>query len=62
MTICFNCQKEGYNPIHIGDSDFVCSEKCRIEFENRRDNFLNNIVHSETEVILYLIGGMYEND
>jgi hypothetical protein len=48
---CYVCKQEidEIDPkmIHIGDGDFVCNEKCEIEFEKKRSNFFNHIGNDE---------------
>ncbi len=55
---CFHCQQEvKQNGILINqDGDFVCDEKCKDNYENERDYFFNNIVHSEEETKNWLLG------
>lgn len=42
---CFVCKNEikEMNPIHLGDGDFVCNEKCEKKFNKEKDDFFKNI-------------------
>lgn len=43
---CFQCKTEIHNEfqmIHLGDGDFVCNETCKIKFEQKRNEFFDNI-------------------
>lgn len=48
---CFNCEKE----IDIdkalrlnNDADYVCDEKCKEEYEKKRDYFLSTVIQSDS--------------
>lgn len=49
---CFVCKGEvpEYGGIHIVDGDFVCSEKCKKEYEKRRDHFFNVVIHDDKKM------------
>lgn len=44
---CFNCHKEITDEREIilvsQDGDFVCNEKCKQEYERKKEEFFNNI-------------------
>ena len=47
---CFNCKEIISNEnlmIHLGDGDFVCDNKCNIEFKKERDTFFSEIGNNE---------------
>ena len=47
---CFQCNKSlpEYGAILIScDGDFVCSEKCKEEYEKEKTHFFNVIIHDD---------------
>lgn len=59
MLTCANCKREF--PVDTGillnlAGDFVCSERCKLEYETERDNFFHHIVESEEACEKYLLG------
>lgn len=54
---CFFCKKEikGNGLLISEDGDFVCSEDCKLKYEEERDYFLNNVVASEERLLEYIL-------
>ena len=46
---CFNCQKTfpGNGILISVDGDFVCGEKCKSEYERKKEHFLSTVVPSD---------------
>jgi len=57
---CSNCNKEIKNELGMkllnSDGDFACNEKCKKEYNSKKDKFFNEIVHNEKKTINYLKG------
>jgi recombinational DNA repair protein (RecF pathway) len=58
---CFVCQKQlKTNGIRINaDGDFVCSPKCKKQYEKDKNYFFSNIVSSKQKTLEYLLGKKY---
>ena len=57
---CFQC----WNPLPehgailiSQDGDFVCSEKCRRDYETEKEHFFNDVVHDPKKFEDWMMGG-----
>jgi len=62
MIKCFNCGGNADVPGAIVisiDGDFVCSKRCKAEYERKRDHFLNAVIHDDAKMDAWWKGEDY---
>lgn len=62
MIKCCNCDGDADVPGAICisiDGDFVCSQKCKEEYERKREHFLSVVVHDDAKMDAWWKGNDY---